>query len=74
MIITVASEPRLEGERKPSTANTTGQSYQHPVLLSIFALDYHLPSVTAVMAISCVPLPTSTDKSIGRGGARKTSP
>ncbi len=71
IIITVASEPRFEGERKPNNAKTISAYFNK----RYWAIDgEHELNVTLTIAQICAPLPTMTERANGNLGVLKTSP
>lgn len=77
MIITVAREPRFEGERKPASAKTEGRfdcTWSGLNLKTEIGRQANIPRVIPVITTSCDPLPTRTESAIGQRGALKTSP
>lgn len=73
IIITVASEPRFDGERNPSNANTIVRkwSIKKPGIISG---EFSLPRVAETIAHNWEPFPTMTASKSGYLGGRKTSP
>lgn len=69
IIMTVASDPRFDGDKNPSNANTATDQFQ----VDQWNAPY-LPRVTPTMALSCDPFPTRTESMSECGGVLNTSP